>query len=695
MSSIYTPRPAYQDLDGSIVLLSIIKRFPTFLQCEALYFAAGSDLNLVRLANSPLEFRDAVAALPVNAILGPIWDGVPLTLYVSKPGFEEDFKEVAGDIAVSGCELIRAAPDAENPFFLIFGKTAELPATAVRLIQAQVEAPPTAPAVPPPKPAPPAAQPPREPAAKALVSQPPALFPSLKAAPSEAALAAQVQPAADVAPPGVPVEVEAMLEQAVAVPAAPDAAAAAQDTGTAAEVPATAIPVAAPAEGAEAAIPADDTSEPPWEMISAPPPLPVQAMGLESLRPVASDGQSPGSVAAQTSPPVAEPSHDGFDRLLQQVEAAGQQALYTHQEIKQLVAGQQAALLASVEAKLTQMQELAANRQLMVARQAQDEQSDRQMAALRHLQQEQATQLQALLVRLQNEQSEWQQETFKTLERERLAGQQTQVERPAWYSAGARELVRAVAEQGEALQAALKAQQDQIIALQKTIGEWRSQRSARVDEPALAPDLGPAVDDLAWKVDVGSRTVKGISTRLGLLFALNVLMILAVAVGFIWNASNYNAAVGKLRAVEAPSYGPPLTPTPQLAVLAEPTVALTGVALKCADADLGRVYYDCTLGNGVTYPQTLSLSILADGGSTNGFFPSVTLGDRQIFPDPSTTLASLGRFEVGQLKRFRLNVPCADARGCKSTTFVVRVVDNQASVVPGSEILLTSVSPAP
>ncbi len=689
MSSIYTPRPAYQDLDGSIVLLSIVKRFPTFLQCEALYFAAGSDLNLVRLANSPLEFRDAVAALPVNAILGPIWDGVPLTLYVSKPGFEEDFKEVAGDIAVSGCELIRAAPDAENPFFLVFGKTAELPATAVRLIQAQVEAPPAAPAVPPPKPAPPAVQPPREPAAKAMVSQPPVVVPSLKAAPSEAAFAAQVQPGADVASPGVPVEVEAMAEQALALPAAPDA-------GTAAEVPAAATPVAAPAGGSEAAaIPADDTSEPLWEMISAPPPLLVQAMGLESSLPVASDGQSPGSVAAQTNPPMVEPSHDGFDRLLQQVEAAGQQALQTHQEIKQLVAGQQAALLASVEAKLAQMQELAANRQLMVARQAQDEQADRQMTALRHLQQEQATQLQALLVRLQNEQSEWQQETFKTLERERLAGQQTQVERPAWYAAGAKELGRAVAEQGEALQAALKAQQDQIIALQKTIGEWRSQRSARSDEPALAPDLGPAVDDLAWKVEVGSRTVKGISTRLGLLFALNVLMILAVAVGFIWNASNYNAAVGKLRAVEAPSYGPPLTPTPQLAVLAEPTVALTGVALKCADADMGRVYYECTLSNGVAYPQTLSLSILADGDSTNGFFPSVTLGDKQIFPDPSTTLASLGRFEVGQLKRFRINVPCADAQGCKSTTFVVRVIDNQASVVPGSEILLTSVSPAP
>ena len=680
MSSIYTPRPAYEDLDGSVVLLSIVKRFPTFLQCEALFFAARGDLNLVKLAGGPLEFRDAVATLPVNAILGPISGGVPLTLYVSKPGFEEDFREVAGDIAVGGCELIRAVPDAENPFFLLFGKMADLPATAVRPTPVRFQA--AAPAVIAPEPAPPAAEAPRGPALAATILQPPVVVPRLEAALPETAFAPQARPEAEATPPDVPMTTAE--------------GAAEQEAATGAEYTAANSAVAAPAVAFEAAaIAADDTSEHAPELSSVALPLRAQSMGLEPIGPAAPAAPRPGTAVAQTNASTAEPSRDGFDRLLQQVEAAGQQALHTHQDIKQLVAGQQAVLLASVEAKLTQMQEQAANRQLMVARQAQDEQTDRQMTALRHLQQEQATQLQALLVKLQNEQSEWQQETFKTLERERLAQQQTQVERPAWYAAGAKELGRAVAEQGESLQAALRAQQDQIIALQKTISEWRSQRSARADEPALAPDLRPAVDDLAWKVEVGSRAVKGISARLGWLFALNVVVILALIVGFIWSASNYSAAVAGLRTVPAPTYGPPATSTPQLAVLPEPTVALTGVALKCADANRGRVYYDCTLSNGVAYPQTLSLSIIADGGSANGFFPSLTLADKQVFPDPSTTLASLGRFEVGQLKRFRLNVPCADARGCKPTTFVVRVVDSQASVVPGSEILITSASPAP
>jgi len=380
-------------------------------------------------------------------------------------------------------------------------------------------------------------------------------------------------------------------------------------------------------------------------------------------------------------------------------QAAQQQAAQSSREFRKLLADQQAALLAAVNADLAQMQEQAVNRQIMAARQAQTEQADRQMMALRHLQQEQATQLQSLLVKLQNEQSEWQQETFKTLERERVAQQQTQtqmqVERPAWYAAGVKETGRAVAEQAESLQAALKAQQDQIIALQKSINEWRSQKTARVDEPAvLDPEIGVTVTEVAWKVEKANQGVRGISTRLGVLVVLVVLVLAALIIGFAWTTTFYGSTLAALRPAPAPTYTAPATLQP-LGVLAEPTVALTGVALKCADANLGRVYYDCTLANGVAYPQTLSLSIIADGGSSNGFFPSVTLDGKQLFPDASTTLATLGRFEVGQLKRFRLNLPCSDARGCKPTTFVVRVVDSQASVVPGSQTLITSSSPAP
>ena len=39
MSSIYTPRPAYRNDNGCIILLAIQKRFPAFLQCQTLFFS--------------------------------------------------------------------------------------------------------------------------------------------------------------------------------------------------------------------------------------------------------------------------------------------------------------------------------------------------------------------------------------------------------------------------------------------------------------------------------------------------------------------------------------------------------------------------------------------------------------------------------------------------------------------------------
>jgi hypothetical protein len=783
MSSIYTPRPAYQDLGGSIVLLSIVKRFPTFLQCEALFVALESDLSQVRVEASPLAFRDAVATLPVNAILGPVAAGVPLILYVSKPGFEEDFKEVAGDIAVDGCDLIRAAPDADNPFFLVFGKLAELPALAQRPPAASIPAT-LVPELP--RETPPAVTPDQSPLMAAAVTLPPAE--ATAAAPEQpqvepAPEAAITLPEAPMAAPEVlaapapvlavmpepalemPVEAGPQFAQPVEVEWVPEPVSLVSGNG---QKPDGALPLASPhgaetrrsdlarvlrtvrtlaAEGKPETLAAAvqlydraavdygdlwrdvyDTERVAcaerlarckieearqalgagrWAVASAAlaqavmcPATTGEALTLQAalwayLRGEIEKTQGQGAAAAASFAYAAAHCAELRERAGAQAQAAQQLPAQGGQDIQRLLTDQQAALLVAVEAKLTQMQDQMANRQLTVARQAEAEQSERQMTSLRHMQQEQATQLQALLVKLQNEQSEWQQETFKTLEANRLAQQQTQVERPAWYAAGVKELGRAVDEQGETLQAALKAQQDQIIALQKTISEWRSQKSARVDEPGLSPELGMAVSDLAWKVDTGARTVKGLSTRLGVLLVFNLLLLAALVAGFVWSTASLDASLAALRPVPAPTYGPEVTPALSLAATPEPTVVLTGVALKCADANRGRVYYECTLANGVAYPQTLSLSIAADGGKANGFFPSVTLDEKQIYPDLSTTLASLGRFDIGQLKHFRLNVPCAAALGCDPTTFVVRVVDSEASVVPGSEILITASSPAP
>jgi hypothetical protein len=258
---------------------------------------------------------------------------------------------------------------------------------------------------------------------------------------------------------------------------------------------------------------------------------------------------------------------------------------------------------------------------------------------------------------------------------------------------GLKELSRALTEQGETQQAALKAQQDQLIAVQKTIGEWRSQKAARVDEPVIGPELGLAVNELTWKVEQSESRAKSMSARLNLLFFFNILLLLALGAGFVWSTSANGAALAELRPPPTPTYNEGQTPTPALAVVPERTVPLTGVTLDCPEADRGRGYYDCTLGNGVAYPQSLSLAIAPDKGKPNGFFPSVTLGENQIYPDATTTLASLGAFEIGELKQFRINLPCAAALGCAPTTFVVRVLDSQGVMVPGSELLITSASP--
>ncbi len=713
MSSIYTPRPAYQDLGGSIVLHSIIKRFPTFLQCEARFFEAAGDISSARGVGSPLEFRDAVSTLPVNAILGPLSGGVPLTLYVSKPGFDEDFKEVACDIAVDGCDLVRAAPDIENPFFLIFGKLADLPAVQPALASAPspvVEEPESqaAPEI--------AAAPAPEPPASAaslsaaelfgMAPEMPAVEPAVASAQTVyfAEAPAVVEPAA--VAPEEPVAVEPPVAVETFVPAEAPVAA---ETLVAAEPPAAIETLlgAEPPVAVETPVAAQVTASPEApamaEVPAAPPPPAEPASPVASLASLWPASAIEAEYAQLREQVLAQSRAIAQTQALVQglAQAAQQQAAQSSREFQKLLANQQAALLAGVKADLAQMQEQVVNRQTMAARQAQTEQADRQMTALRRSQQEQATQLQALLVKLQNEQSESQQEAFRTLERERAAQQQAQtqmqVERPAWYAAGVKETGRAVAEQAESLQAALKAQQDQIIALQKSINEWRSQKTAHVDEPvaALDPEIGVTVTDMAWKVEKANQVASGISNRLGVLFVLVVLVLAALIIGFIWTTTFYGSTLAALRPAPAPTYTALAAPLQPVGVLAEPTVALTGVALKCADANLGRVYYDCTLANGVAYPQTLSLSIIADGGSANGFFPSVTLDGKQIFPDASTTLATLGRFEVGQLKRFRLNVPCSDARGCKPTTFVVRVVDSEASVVPGSQTLITTSSPAP
>jgi hypothetical protein len=794
MSSIFTPRPAYPDLGGFVALLSIAKRFPAFLQCEGRFFPSPDALGQAQVMSGPQEFRDAVATLPVNAVFSPLTGGLSLSLYVSKPGFEEDFKEVASDIAVDGLDLVRTAPDDASPSFLIFAKREALQSAAPPPEDAKLaEA-----AQPEQKLERPAAEQPAP--VREVVSSPegapvPEPLAPMPAAPEKATVP-EVKPAlaepAEQVPLGV-AEPERMEENAMEEPAnirQPAASAAAARASGAVPTLGTSVAAVAATGGRRLEIPAilpvtelpsgegraelnrqllcarqvaaggqvdelatalqiydraacdyrplwrnTDEAERQgvierlargkvlearralatsnWDTAAAAlahavlcPATTGEALSLQSallayLRGQLEQQQGNLAAAAASFSFAADHSAELRERATQQAQAAARQGsdqgqASLHPALKQLFAEQQSAASAALEERLNQLLDQVSARQLAAARQAQDEQAQRQQAAQRQLQQEQAAQLQGLLVKLQNEQSEWQQETFQGLERDQQARMQALAERPAWFAAAMKEQGRAVNEQVEQSQASLKGLQEQMLALQKAVNDLRRDATTAPSATGGSADLGGAVKELAWKAETQGRAVRSLSGRVTLLLGLNVLLWLVVAAGFVLSAVYNQAALTALRSPTAVfAAGTKLTATAPAVVTAEPTVPLTGVALNCADSNIGRVFYDCTLANGVAYPQALSLSVAADGGQLNGFFPSVTLAEKELLPDVTTSLVPLGRFEAGQLKHFRLNLPCAAGRGCPPTNFVIRVINDQATVVPGNELLITSASPAP
>src|SRR3990172_7237552 len=145
MTSPYTPRPALKTAAGYIVHLSVQKRFPAFLRCNALHFASENDFAHAELAASPAEFRNAVARLSPNPILGPLSGGVPVVLYLASRGLEEDFKEFASEIQEDGLQRLATIPDQDAPIVLVFGDPEAMEEQTINaptpVPQAQVNAP--------------------------------------------------------------------------------------------------------------------------------------------------------------------------------------------------------------------------------------------------------------------------------------------------------------------------------------------------------------------------------------------------------------------------------------------------------------------------------------------------------------------------------------------------------------------------
>ncbi|MBI4280839.1 hypothetical protein HY628_01415 [Candidatus Uhrbacteria bacterium] len=110
------------------------KRFHAFIRARGTFLPAGSVTDEVRrrldeVFDSADAFRNNVAKLSSAAILAPIenMEGKPGTvIYVSRPGKDDDFKEIAGDFVEEGLGRVGVFPNEENPLVVVFGKKEEL-----------------------------------------------------------------------------------------------------------------------------------------------------------------------------------------------------------------------------------------------------------------------------------------------------------------------------------------------------------------------------------------------------------------------------------------------------------------------------------------------------------------------------------------------------------------------------------------
>lgn len=148
MTSPYTPRPALKIDSGYLVFLSIQKRFPAFIRCHTRHFLNPADFSHTELLTSPLDFRNAVAKLSANPILGPLEGGVPLIIYLAGRGLEEDFKDIADEISEDEPRLFDI-PTKEQPILVAFGDS-----DALEDQQLNAAVPTRTPAVTPPQPEP-------------------------------------------------------------------------------------------------------------------------------------------------------------------------------------------------------------------------------------------------------------------------------------------------------------------------------------------------------------------------------------------------------------------------------------------------------------------------------------------------------------------------------------------------------------
>src|SRR5262245_44320665 len=183
MTSPYTPRPALTINSRYLAFHSVQKRFPAFLRCHASYFLSESEFAHVEVATSPVEFRNAVAKLPPNPILGPLSGGTPLIMYLAGRGLEEDFRELSAEIQEGALDRLAEIPSSTESILILFGAP-PIDTTAWTAAPAAQQAPPPEPPASQPEPEPPLSQPEPEPAPTPALQVEPAPEPQPDPAPA-------------------------------------------------------------------------------------------------------------------------------------------------------------------------------------------------------------------------------------------------------------------------------------------------------------------------------------------------------------------------------------------------------------------------------------------------------------------------------------------------------------------------------
>lgn len=671
MSSSYELCPAFQHDSGYLIVRRVEKAFPVFLRCSAAHLplagpATSEALQAAELCADLDAFCAATARLVSQPALRHFEGGVPVLVYVARPGKEELFLEFADGLdQADDYKLLLTLPAGQSPLALVFGDPSlpiangSVPDVAAPASDPMATAVHFRPAPPDPETVP---EPPDETPTWTPADLPPTLLNDPRE--PEPPFAADLQP-------GAPTEAHAaptgMYSQAEAEP--PDNVV---ETSTTAlndllrpnHLDPSAGQPPEPATTAPDTSPEESQSEPALEILLRQAPRlqahdtelsPVHQAGLEALR-----GPAPEEVLAAVRQVVG-----ALDDALQRQTAEHQTAL-------------QAVILATQRAVQEQGQAL---------ERRQAEQWERQQAALRQMHADQAAAIEGAIVRLDEERAAWQQNAL-------------------------RELQQASAQQ---LPSALGKLQDDLTARQQhslnQLKEDLLSRQAAAVPAGTSPLASPAaMQELNWQLEKSAVSSQDLRLRVGQLLWVNLVLLLALislAVGVFWLLRGSLApaplptptvVAATLTAVPPTPVPPtPVAPTPVPSTATAVATATTALpvflaALTCANTERPRNFYDCALTNHAAVADTLALAVQADGEELHGFRPLVLDENQErVQADPITGLFSLGRMAPNETRELRVMLPCTVVAGCDETTFIITpLVDNGQTLLADQVVEVTT-----